>query len=140
MIWIFGIRQSNFPVKKKVNFHLKSLIISKSSQTELAETIWGNTVNPVFFSVPKVFSNNLKEQTFKSEVTLFLLAVVASILLAMCLLSFSTNFAAETNFLPDQDLQKKAQTLGRPLGHATSWNQKHYDATSKFSYSYDVTR
>ena len=37
--------------------------------------------------------------------------MVASFLPAMCLLSFSTNFAAETNFLPDQDLQKKAQTL-----------------------------
>ena len=64
----------------------------------------------MFFSVRKVFSNNFKEQTFKCEVTLFL-AVAASILLAMCLLSFSTNFAAETNFQDNQDLQKKAQTL-----------------------------
>ena len=70
----------------------------------------GKYGKPCFFSVPKVFSNNLKEQTFKCEVTLFL-AVAASILLAMCLLSFSTNFAAETNFQDNQGLLKKAQTL-----------------------------
>ena len=71
----------------------------------------GEYGKPCFFSVPKVFSNNQKEQTFKCEVTLFLLAVVASILLAMCLLSFSTNFVAETNFQDNQGLLKKAQTL-----------------------------